>query len=116
MGSGPVPGSHVPVALGDGATDGEVTVLAVHVVGPGPAAQQLVRLHHITSHLTVLPGVVSQPDAEVLDLQRLPLLDLLNGDDLSGSLLKFPQLSQEVPETRLGHDGVGSEDLHPEQR
>ena len=31
--SGPVPGSHVPVALGHGGVDGEVTVLAVHVVG-----------------------------------------------------------------------------------
>ena len=61
------------------------------------------------------PGVVSQPDAEVLHLQWLPLLDLLHGDDLSGGLLELPQLSQEVPESGLGHDHVGGEDPHPEE-
>merc|ERR1719347_1708934 len=80
---GPVPGAHVPVALGDSASHGQVPVLPVHVVGAGP-------------------GVVSQPDAEVLDLHRLPLLDLLHADDLAGGLLELPQLSQEVPEPGLG--------------
>ena len=32
---GPVPGSHVPVAGGDGGGHGQVAVLAVHVVGAG---------------------------------------------------------------------------------
>ena len=30
-----MPGSHVPVALGDGGGHGQVAVLAVHVVGAG---------------------------------------------------------------------------------
>ena len=34
VGTGPVPGSHVPSALGDD-RDGEVPVIAVHVVGAG---------------------------------------------------------------------------------
>ena len=54
-----------------------------------------------------------QPDAKILNLERLFLLDLLDRDDLSGGLLKFPQLSQEVPEARLGHDGIRGEDSHP---
>ena len=61
-------------------------------------------------------GVVAQPDAEVLDLQRLPLLDLLHGHDLARGLLELPQLPQEVPEAGLGHDGVRSEDPHSEQK
>ena len=72
-------------------------VLAVHVVGAGP-------------------GVVAQPDAEVLNLQRLPLLDLLHGHDLARGLLELPQLPQEVPEAGLGHDGVRSEDPHSVER
>ena len=96
MRPGPVPGSHVPVALGDGAPHGQVPVLPVHVVGAGP-------------------GVVPQPDAEVLDLHRLPLLDLLHADNLAGGLLELPQLSQEVPEPGLSHDHVRSKDPHPEE-
>ena len=49
----------------------------VHVVGAGPR-------------------VVSQPDAEVLDLERLLLLDFLDRDDLAGRLLKLPQLPEEI--------------------
>ena len=33
---GAVAGAHVAVALGDGSADGQVPVLAVHVVGSGP--------------------------------------------------------------------------------
>merc|ERR1711997_1058072 len=47
VGTGSVSSSHVPVALSDSLGDGEVPVLSVHVVGAGP-------------------GVISQPDAEVL--------------------------------------------------
>ena len=107
----PVPGPHVPVALGDGSTDGQVTILAVHVVGTGPAEDNYKTLRSITQNS---PGVVSQPDAKVLDLERLPLLNLFHGDDLSSGLLKFPQLSQEIPEARLGHDGIRSKDSHPD--
>jgi hypothetical protein len=94
VGPGPLPGSHVPVALVDGSEDGEVAVLPVHVVGAGP-------------------GVISQPDAEVLDLEWLTLPDLLHGHDLSGGLLELPELLQEVPEARLGNDLVGGKDSHP---
>ena len=96
MGPGPVPGPHVPVALGDGAAHRQVSVLPVHVVGPGPR-------------------VVSQPNPEVLNLLRLPLLDLLHADDLAGGLLELPQLPQEVPEPGLSHDHVRSEDPHPRE-
>merc|ERR1719244_1573846 len=68
---GSVPCTHVPVALGDGSRDGEVPVLAVHVVSSGP-------------------GVVLQPDSEVFDLERLPLPDLLDRHDLTSSLLELP--------------------------
>jgi len=92
--TGPVPGSHVAVALGDGAVHGKVTVLPVHVVGSRS-------------------GVVSQPDPEVLDLEGVLLLDLLDGDDLSGGLLELTQLTQEVPEPGLSHDRVSGEEPLP---
>lgn len=58
MGASSVPGSHVAVALSDGATDAEVTVLAVHVV-------------------YTRAGLVTQPDAKVLDLHWTPLWNFL---------------------------------------
>lgn len=93
VGTGTVTGSHIAVALGDGGSDSQVTVLAVHVVGAGTR-------------------IVTQPDAKVLDLQRGPLGDLLAGHDLSGGLLELVQLAQEVPETGLGHNVVWGEDPH----
>ena len=59
------------------------------------------------------PEVISQPESEVLDLEWLPLPDLLHGHDLSGGLLELPELLQEVPEARLGNDLVGGKDSHP---
>ena len=44
---------------------GQVTVFAVHIVGTGT-------------------GVVSQPDAKVLDFQGLLLRDFFNADNLAG--------------------------------
>jgi hypothetical protein len=44
------------------------------------------------------PGVVSEPDAEVLDLEGLALGDLLHAHDLSGRLLELAELPQEIPE------------------
>ena len=38
---GTVASAHVPVALGDGGADVQVPVLAVHVVGAGPAQRRL---------------------------------------------------------------------------
>jgi len=77
---GSMPGSHVPVALGDSGRDGQVPVFAVHVV-------------------SARPGVVLQPDTKVLDLKRFPLSDLLHRHDLTSGLFKFPELPQEIPES-----------------
>ena len=77
--SGAVTGAHVPVALGDSGADSQVPVFPVHVVG-------------------ARPGVVPQPNAEVLDGGRPLLPDLLKGDDFAVSLLDLLQLGQEVPE------------------
>lgn len=97
VGTGTVARGHIAVALGDSTANGQITVLAVHVVGTGT-------------------GIVAQPDAEVLHAQRSLLQDALDRDDLTGGLLELTQLPQEVPETRLGHDLVRCEDVHLEQR
>lgn len=57
--AGTVPRSHVLVEGLDGIGTAEITELLVHVVGSGP-------------------GVVAEPDSEVLDLQGLLLVDLRN--------------------------------------
>ena len=77
------------------------------------------------------PGVVAEPDTEVLDGQGLLLPDLLHRDDFSGGLLELSKLPQEVPEPgdhhegldidedsspRLGDDLISSEDPHPVKR
>ena len=59
------------------------------------------------------PGIVTKPDTEVLDLERLLLTDLLHRDNLSSGLLELPQLPKEVPEAGLGHNLVSGEDPHP---
>ncbi len=56
-GAGAVAGSHVRVAGLNGSVAGQLTVLLVHVVGAGAR-------------------VVTDPDTEVLDLERLLLVDL----------------------------------------
>ena len=48
-----------------------------------------------------LPGVVSEPDAEVLDLEWLAFADGLNADDLAGGLLELPELTQKVPKSEI---------------
>lgn len=97
MGASAMAGSHVAVALGDGTADGQVAVLTVHVVSSRTR-------------------VVTQPDAEVLDLQRSLLVLALDGDNLTSCLLEFAELTQEVPESRLGDDVVWCEDDHLEER
>lgn len=39
----------------------------------------------------------------------------VQADDLAIGLLDLPELSKEVPEPRLGHNGVGREDAHAVQ-
>merc|ERR1711997_57290 len=90
---GAMTGSHVSVALRDGVADSQVAVLTVHVVGSGP-------------------GVVLEPNAEVLDGLWPLLADLLDVDDLTVGLLDLLQLTQEVPEPGFGDNMVWSEDPH----
>lgn len=108
---------HVLVERLDGVGAGHLTVLLVHVVGAGTR-------------------VVADPDTEVLDLERVLLVDLLpisaspvppphipssipthlvQADDLTVGLLDLAQLGEEVPETGLGDDIVGSKDAHAVQ-
>jgi len=77
-GSRAVTGTHVTVALGDGAGGSQVAVLAVHVVG-------------------ATARVVAQPDAKVLDRRRSLLVHLLAQQNLSLGLLHFPQHGGKVP-------------------
>lgn len=42
-------------------------------------------------------GIITEPDSEVLDLQRVLFPDLLDGDDLSSSLLELTELTEEIP-------------------
>lgn len=91
--SGTVTGSHVLVQGLNGISSAELAELLVHVVGAGAR-------------------VVTQPDAEVLDLGGTLLVDHVEADDFTVGLLHLLQLGEEVPEARLGHHCVGSEDAH----
>lgn len=97
VGTGTMTSAHVTVALCNGTTDRQVTVLAVHVV-------------------CARTGIVTQPDAKVLDFNGRCLVHLLQGDNLASGLLELLQLAQEVPETGFGDNVVGSEDTHLVQR
>ena len=108
-----MPGSHVLVERVDGSDSGKLPVLLVHVVGSRAR-------------------VVSDPDTEVLDLERLLLVDLyiwlsyhnsslmihslftnlVEGNDLSSALLDLPELLQKVPESGLGHNLVHRKQTH----
>lgn len=94
--SGSVSGGQVLVHGLNSTNSGDVSVLLVHVVDTGS-------------------GLVSDPDTEGLHLGWGGLRDDVDGDDLTGSLLRLVQLLQEVPVTRLGNNGVRSENSHSEQ-
>lgn len=94
--SGSVSSGQVLVHGFHGTDSGDVSVLLVHVVD-------------------TRSGLVSEPDTEGLDLGWSSLRDAADGNDLTGSLLGLVQLLQEVPVTRLGHNGVRSKDSHSEQ-
>merc|ERR1719198_849039 len=85
--------SHVLVQRVDGVRQRDLAVLLVGVVRAGPR-------------------VVPEPDANVLDLLRRLLEDLVDRDDLAIGLLHAAQAADEVPEARAGNDLVLSEDLH----
>ena len=89
-------GGHVLIQSLDGIGTAEFSVLLVHVVGAGA-------------------GIISKPDTKVLDLERVFLVDDVQRHNLTGGLLDFSQLLQEIPESRFGDDFIGSEDSHPVQ-
>ena len=93
-GTAAVTAGHLVVQLGDGTGEGEVTELAVHVVGAGA-------------------GVVTEPDAVVLDDAGVLLGDLGAVEDLTGGLLHLAELVEVVPKLGLGDDRVGGEEDHP---
>ena len=86
-------GAHITVGLGDGVRGVRRAVLAVHVVGTGAR-------------------VVAKPDTEVLDDGGRLLSDLLDADDLAGSLVDLLVVRDEVPEARLGRNWVRGEKTH----
>lgn len=112
-------------------TGGHILVACVDGVGAGELAELLV---HVVSSRA---GIVAEPDAKVLDLERLPLGDLqrgslvsatlaeirfptvsthfVDGDELSCGLLDLPELPQVVPEAGLCDHLVGREDAHAVQ-
>ena len=111
--AGAVAGSHVLVEGLDSVDTRHLTVLLVHVVCAGTR-------------------VVADPDTEVLDLQRVLLVDLtpelirtllirlrsspcthlVQADDLTVGLLDLAELGKEIPETGLGDDLVWRKDTH----
>jgi len=82
--------THVSVALSDGTAGHGVSVFTVHVVSSGS-------------------GVVSDPDAEVLDKTGCLFGDLLHRDDFSGGLVDLLVVRHKVPESRFGGDWVWRE-------
>jgi hypothetical protein len=86
-------GGHILVQRLNSISSCHFPVLLVHVVGAGAR-------------------VVSNPDTEVLDLERALLVDLVERNDFTVGLLDFSELHQKVPESRLGDHIVGSENSH----
>ena len=62
-------------------------------------------------------GVVSQPDTVVLHaVGSVTLLDFLDLNDLTVSLLDFLKLRQEIPKSGFGDDVVWRKDGHAKER
>lgn len=76
---------HIPVALRNSPRDTQIPVLPVHVV-------------------RARTGVITQPNTEILNLNWSLLGYPPHGDDLTGGLLEFFQLSQEIPKPGFGDD------------
>jgi len=84
---------HVLVTGIDSIDSGQLAILLVHV-------------------MCARTRVISNPDAKILDLERLPLAYLADGHDLTGGLLDLLQLLEEVPEAALGNDSIGTKNPH----
>jgi len=91
--AGTVATGKVSIQLLDGSNAGNISVLLVHVSCSSS-------------------GVVSEDNAKVLDDQGLLLEDLVDGQNLTGGSLDLDLARQEVPESRLGVDGVSREQDH----
>lgn len=83
-----------------------VLVERFHGVGAAEFAELLVHV------VCARAGVVTEPNTEVLDLQRLLLVYHGDIEYLTARLLHFLELPQEIPETRLGDDFVRRKDAH----
>jgi len=92
-GAGTVVVGHIVVHLLDSTAAGDITVLLVDVV-------------------SAVKTVVTQEDSKVLHSVGTTLSQLLAGKNLTSGGLHLAHLGEEVPETRLGDDLVGSEDTH----
>lgn len=88
---------HLRVELVNGASESQVTILAVHVVGAGA-------------------GVIFEPDGVILDDAGVAFNKLVDVQNLARGLLHFVHLVQKVPEAGLGHYFVWRKDLHPKHR
>jgi len=94
--SSSVSSSHIHVELVNCSNTGGISELFVDVVGSGST-------------------IVSNESTEVLQHVWFLLTDLVNGKDFSGTGLHLVVLRQEVPESRLGDNGVDSKDSHSVQ-
>ena len=92
-GTSTMPSSHLIEALGDSPTGGQITVLAVHIVGTGS-------------------GIVTEPDSNVFDDAGVLLYDFNAVEDFSSGFLHLTELVHVVPELGFGNGGVGCEDDH----
>lgn len=91
IGRGAVVSGHLGVQLADGAVEGDVAVLLVHVV-------------------VASSGLVAEDDAEGLHMGGPALEDLVDGEDLALGALGLELAAQVVPELGLGDDLVPGEE------
>jgi len=88
-----MPGSHILIVALDGIRARELTVLLVHVV-------------------CTRARVITDPNTEVLDLQRLLFMNNVDADDFTIGFFDLLQLPEEVPEPRLRDDLIRRKDAH----
>ena len=60
--------------------------------------------------MSVCTRVIRQADAEIIDIDGRCLVDLFEADNPTVDLIEVFQLAQEVPETELGDNAIGSKD------
>lgn len=85
--------SHFLVQLCHGTVQSGVTVLFVCIVDPGT-------------------GVITDPDAKILDGSGIAFANLVGGKDLTVGFLDTSKFSEEIPEFRLGFDVILGPQFH----